>query len=135
VSSPASGRGVVSIRSVHPYTDTVRLLLAAFADHGIKVFATIDQAAEAQAAGLAMPPMTLIIFGNPKAGTALLLAQPLSGIDLPLKVLVTESTPGQVLVSFNAASYIIARHALAVELADKLVPAERVIEGAVTKRV
>jgi uncharacterized protein (DUF302 family) len=68
-------------------------LLSAFADHGIKVFATIDQQAEAAAAGLTMPPTTLIIFGNPKAGTPLMLAQPRSGLDLPLKVLVSESVP------------------------------------------
>jgi len=55
--------------SPYPFADTVRRLLSAFADHGIKVFAAIDQQAEAAAAGLTMPPTTLIIFGNPKAGT------------------------------------------------------------------
>jgi uncharacterized protein (DUF302 family) len=97
------------------------------------VFATIDQRAEAMAVGLTMPPTTLIIFGSPKAGTALMLAQPLSGIDLPLKALVSESTPGQVMVSFNAATYIIERHSLSAELLSNLVPAERLIASTVAE--
>jgi uncharacterized protein (DUF302 family) len=122
-------QGVVSISSPYPFADTVRRLLSAFADHGIKVFATIDQQAEAAAAGLTMPPTTLIIFGNPKAGTPLMLAQPQSGLDLPLKVLVSESVPKQVSVSFNTAAYIIERHSLPSELASNLVPAERLIRS------
>jgi uncharacterized protein (DUF302 family) len=131
--NPGSKHGIVSLRSLHPFADTVRLLLAAFADHDIKVFATIDQQAEALAVGLTMPPTTLILFGNPKAGTPLMLAQPLSGIDLPLKVLVTEPAPGEVMVSFNTAAYVIERHSLPAELVNNLSPAERLIASVVTK--
>ena len=131
--NPSRDRGITSLRSTHPFADTVRLLLAAFADHGIKVFATIDQQAEAAAVGLAMPPTTLILFGNPKAGTPLMLARPLSGIDLPLKVLVTEPAPRQVMVSFNTAAYLIERHSLPAELVNNLAPAERLIASVVTK--
>lgn len=120
-------RGVLSIPSPYGFTDTVRRLLAAFTEHDIKVFAAIDQQAEASAVGLSMPPTTLIVFGNPKAGTPLMLARPLSGIDLPLKVLVSESTPGQVTVSFNSAAYVIDRHSLPPELAGSLAPPERLI--------
>lgn len=122
-----NSRGVVSMASPYPFAETVQRLLSGFASHGIKVFATIDQRAEALAAGLTLPPTTLIIFGNPKAGTPLMLAQPQSGLDLPLKVLVLEVVPGQISVSFNAASYIIARHSLPPALASNLVPAERLI--------
>ncbi|MGO9443626.1 MAG: DUF302 domain-containing protein, partial [Thiobacillaceae bacterium] len=87
-------RGVLSISSPYAFADTVSRLLSAFATHGIKVFDVINQQAEALAAGLAMPPTTLIVFGNPKAGTPLMLARPQSGIDLPLKLLVSESIPG-----------------------------------------
>ena len=131
--SPGTQHGIVSLCSLHPFADTVRLLLASFADHGIKVFATIDQQAEALTVGLTMPLTTLILFGNPKAGTPLMLAQPLSGIDLPLKVLVTEPAPGEVMVSFNAAAYLIERHALPAELVNNLAPAERLIANVVTK--
>jgi uncharacterized protein (DUF302 family) len=126
----ASSRGVVSFASPHPFAETVRRLLSAFADHGIKVFIAIDQQAEALAVGLSMPPTTLIVFGNPKAGTPLMLAQPQSGLDLPLKVLVSESVPGQVSVSVNAAAYVIDRHALPPQLESNLAPAERVIANA-----
>jgi len=131
--SPGSDRGVVSISSAYPFADTVQRLLSAFADHSLKVFATIDQKAEATAVGLTMPPTTLIIFGNPKAGTPLMLAQPLCGVDLPLKVLVTEATPGEVSVSFNAATYILERHSLSADLLKNLTPAELLITSAVAK--
>jgi uncharacterized protein (DUF302 family) len=128
--STASSRGIVSLASPYPFAETVRRLLSAFADHGIKVFIAIDQQAEALAVGLSMPPTTLIVFGNPKAGTPLMLAQPQSGLDLPLKVLVSESVPGQVSVSVNAAAYIIDRHALPRKLESNLAPAERLIANA-----
>ncbi len=121
------GPGVVSIASAHSFADTVRRLLDAFARSHIKIFAVIDQQAEASTAGLAMPPTTLILFGNPKAGTPLMLARPRSGLDLPLKVLVSESIPGQVTVCFNAAAYIIERHGLPAELEPNLASAERLI--------
>lgn len=128
-SNPASNddRGVVNIASPYSFADTVQRLLSAFGDQGIKVFAAIDQQAEASAVGFGMPPTTLILFGNPRAGTPLMLAQPRSGIDLPLKVLVSESSPGQVSVTFNAAAYIIDRHSLPSELTANLSPAERLI--------
>jgi uncharacterized protein (DUF302 family) len=123
----SSGHGVVNIASPLLFADTVRRLLSAFADHGIKVFVTIDQQAAASAVGLSMPPTTLIVFGNPRAGTPLMLARPESGVDLPLKVLVSEAVPGQVSVIFNAGAYIIARHSLPAELASNLAPAEQLI--------
>jgi uncharacterized protein (DUF302 family) len=119
--------GVVSFRSPYAFDDTVRRLLKALADHGIKVFTTIDQQAEALAVGLSMPPMTLILFGNPKGGTPLMLANPLSGIDLPLKALVIESPKNEVDVIINSTAYIIGRHSLPAQLAANLAPAERLI--------
>ena len=123
--------GVVTLKSKFSFAETVQRLLATFNDHGIKVFATIDQRAEALAVGMSMPPATLIIFGNPKAGTSLMLANPQSAIDLPLKVLVSESTSGKVVVTFNTAAYIIQRHALPIELMSNLAPVERLIAVAV----
>jgi uncharacterized protein (DUF302 family) len=133
MTASSTERGIVSLRSAYPFADTVRRLLSGFADHGAKVFATIDQRAEATAVGLIMPPTTLIIFGSPKAGTPLMLEQPLCGVDLPLKALVTEATPGEVMVSFNTATYIIERHSLSAELLKNLAPAERLIALAVAK--
>ena len=122
--------GIVSIPSPYPFADTVQRLLSALASHGIKIFATIDQKAEAAAVGLTMPPTTLLLFGNPKAGTPIMLEQPLAALDLPLKALVTEPTPGEVIVSFNTAAYILQRHNLSAGLSSNLAAAERVIAGA-----
>ena len=119
--------GLVTLQSPHPFEDTVQRLLTALAEHGIKVFATIDQRAEAQAVGLSMPPTTLIIFGNPKAGTPVMLASLPSGIDLPLKALVIEPEPGRVEVVVNASAYLIRRHALPEALLANLAPAEHLI--------
>ena len=87
---------IIQLTSPYAFADTVGRLLAAFDEKGITVFATIDQQAEARAVGLSMPPTTLIVFGNPRAGTPLMLANPQAGLDLPLKVLVCEPAPGRV---------------------------------------
>lgn len=131
--NPATDSGIVTLKSRYAFADTVQRLLAAFAEKGIKVFAVIDQQAEARAVGLTMPATTLIVFGNPKAGTPLMLANPQAGIDLPLKVLVCEPTVGDVLVVLTTAEEIIRRHALAPELAANLVPAERLIVNLLTQ--
>ncbi len=120
--------GIASFKSPYAFDDTVQRLLAALANHGVKVFATIDQQAEALAVGLSMSPTALILFGNPMAGTPLMLANPQSGVDLPLKALVVESQ-GSVDVIINSAKYIIERHALPAELIANLAPVERLIAG------
>jgi uncharacterized protein (DUF302 family) len=122
-----SSRGIVELKSRYPFADTVQRLLAAFAENGIKVFAVIDQQVEARAVGLSMPPATLIVFGNPRVGTPLMLANPQAGIDLPLKVLVSEHRPGEVVVMFVAASELIERHSLPPGLASAIAPAERLV--------
>jgi uncharacterized protein (DUF302 family) len=123
-------RGVLALESAHSFPSTLERLIAAFHAHGIKVFALIDQQAEAAAAGIELWPATLILFGNPRAGTPLMLAQPSSGIDLPLKAFVSEVVPGKVSVSLNAAAYLIERHSLPSRLAGTFAPAERLVMDA-----
>jgi uncharacterized protein (DUF302 family) len=122
--------GISTLESPHPFACTVERLMSAFVAQRIKVFAVIDQQAEAAAAGIEMWPATLIIFGNPKAGTPLMLARPASGIDLPLKAFVAEAVPGKVSVVLNTAEYVIERHSLPSALAANLAPAERVVANA-----
>ncbi|MDR3455360.1 MAG: DUF302 domain-containing protein [Rhodoferax sp.] len=130
LSTPVSTPGVVSIKSAHTFADTLERLRATFELHGIKMFATIDHQAEAAAVGLTMPPTVLLIFGNARAGTPLMLAQPLAALDLPLKALVSEAVPGTVVVSFNTPQYLVERHALPHELVANLSPAGRLITQA-----
>src|SRR6266851_8459990 len=91
-----ASRGGLTLESPYSFTSAVERLTSQFRAHGIKVFALIDQQAEATAAGIEMWPATLIVFGNPKTGTPLMLARPASGIDLPLKAFVSETVPGKV---------------------------------------
>lgn len=127
--SSSRSNGVARFTSPFSFQETVQRVLDTLTEHGIKVFATWDQQAEARAVGLDMPPTTLIAFGNPKAGTPLMLAQPESALDLPLKVLVLESN-GQVFVCFDTPDYIIQRHALPEQLSANLAPAVALIERA-----
>lgn len=122
--------GIATLASPLSFQATVQRILVALAEHGIKVFATWDQQAEAKAVGLEMPPTTLVVFGNPKAGTPLMVAQPQSALDLPLKVLVVESGAGQVAVHFNTPQYIVQRHALPGQMLANLAPAFALIERA-----
>jgi uncharacterized protein (DUF302 family) len=125
-----SADGIQTLKSPDSFPATVARLTAAFESHGIKIFAVIDQQAEAAAVGLTMPPLTLILFGNPKAGTPLMVANPAAGLDLPLKAIVWASEAGEIFVSFNISTYIIARHHLPEAMTAALAPAEKLIASA-----
>lgn len=74
--------------SPRPFDDTVTRIVDLITARGMKVFSVIDQAAEARAVGLQLRPTTLVVFGNPVAGTAVMAAAPLAALDLPLKILI-----------------------------------------------
>jgi uncharacterized protein (DUF302 family) len=82
----------------------------------LTVFARLDFAADAAAVGLTLPPTRLLLFGNPRAGTPLIVAAPTAALDLPLKMLVWEATAGTVWVGYNTPAYLSERHGLPVEL-------------------
>ncbi len=108
-----SNNGIVNLLSPHSVEGTVEGLASAFEQAGLKIFAQIDQQGAAEAAGLAMRPMTLVIFGNPSVGTQLMQVYPSLAIDLPLKALVWEDANGQVWVSTNSPEYLRQRHGMA----------------------
>ena len=127
---PADANGVVTLPSPWDLAETLGRLRRAFTARGLKLFADLDQQAEARAAGADQPPIHLLLAGNPRAGAPVMAAVPTSGLDLPLKVLVWEAAPGQVRVSFNSTDYLAARHGLAPELAQNLRGFEAVVAGA-----
>lgn len=106
----------LSSRSV---SDTVTRLVDIVNAKGVKLFAVIDQRAEAQAAGLELRETTLVIFGNPAAGTPVMAAAPMAALDLPLKVLVWDDD-GQTKVSYTSTAELAARYQLSADLADNL---------------
>jgi uncharacterized protein (DUF302 family) len=83
---------------------------------GLTVFAQIDFSGDAERAGLPLRPTGLVILGNPKAGTPLMVATPTAAIDLPLKILAWQDVKGQSWVAYNEAEYLQARHGFAPEL-------------------
>ena len=95
---------------------TVSRLLDLLASKGVKVFVVIDQRAEALAAGLDLRETTLVVFGNPSAGTGVMDAVPLAALDLPLKVLVWSGRDGVTQVSYTDPSVLVTRYGLAADL-------------------
>ena len=99
---------------------------------GLTIFARINFAKDAAAAGLTMPPTQLLILGNPAAGTGLMLAAPSAALDLPLKVLVSQDQSGQCSVSYNSPDYLQQRHGFPAALIANIAGLEKVIQGAIT---
>ncbi len=108
--------GIVTLTGHLSVEQTVRKIEETLQAKGIKLFTVIDHSGEAERAGLSMRPTKLLIFGNPKAGTPLMIASPTIAIDLPLKILVWENPEGKVQISYNSPAYLEARHALPHDL-------------------
>ena len=117
---PPLDNGIVDLASRHSVEETVERLKSILHAKGVTLFAVIDHGGEAEKAGMKMPPTKLLIFGNPKSGTPLMLAAPSSALDLPLKILVwedvREDAGGKVWISYNRPAYLEKRHGLPPEL-------------------
>jgi uncharacterized protein (DUF302 family) len=85
---------VIVTQSGSDYATTVARLIAAIEQRGLTVFARVDHAAGARAAGLELADEEVIAFGNPRAGTALMQADPRIGVELPLRILVWAGADG-----------------------------------------
>ena len=123
--------GLAGLVSRYSVDETVEKLRAAFAEKGLQVFALIDHSGEAEKVGLRMPSTKLLIFGNPRGGTPLMLASPSLAIDLPLKALVAEESDGKVWVTYNTPEYLQERHGAPADLIKNLAGAGVVIQRAV----
>jgi uncharacterized protein (DUF302 family) len=118
--SSTLNNGIVQIASSHPVDQVVEKLKGILESKGVTLFAIIDHSGEAARAGMAMPNTKLLIFGNPKAGTPVMLAAPGAAIDLPLKILVAEDRAGKVTVSYNSTQFLAERHGVSPELMKNL---------------
>jgi uncharacterized protein (DUF302 family) len=130
IMSPHSDSGIIDERSQHSVEQTVERLSAMLRAKGITLFALVDHGAEAAKIGMTMPPTKLLIFGNPKAGTPLMLAAPSVAIDLPLKILVWEDAQGRAWLSYNSPAYLQERHGVPQELSPNLVVVETLARAA-----
>jgi uncharacterized protein (DUF302 family) len=118
------GSGILDQPSSHSVDETVERVRGILQAKGITLFALIDHSGEAEKAGIKMRPTKLVIFGNPKAGTPLMLAAPSSAIDLPLKILVWEDASQRVWISYNSRPYLKERHGLPEELMSNIAVVE-----------
>jgi uncharacterized protein (DUF302 family) len=117
--SPGNYAGIITRLSPRPVTDTVAQLADMIATKGIRLFAVIDQVAEARQAGLEPRDTTLVIFGNPGAGTPVMEAAPLAALDLPLKILIWDDN-GHTKVCYSAPAWPGGRYHLSAELTANL---------------
>jgi uncharacterized protein (DUF302 family) len=124
IMTPAAARGIVSLPSQNSVDATVEKLKDILQSKGVMLFALVDHSGEAEKVGLKMPNTKVLIFGNPKAGTPLMLAAPSVAIDLPLKILVREDGRGKVWVSYNSPAYLEERHSLPPELLQNIAVVE-----------
>ena len=126
--SPGEGRlmaapsetGIITQPSHHAVDETVERLKRLLQAKGIALFALVDHSGEAGKVGMNMPPTKLLIFGNPKAGTPLMVAAPSIALDLPLKILVWQDGSGKVWLSYNSPAYLRERHGLPPALVPTL---------------
>jgi uncharacterized protein (DUF302 family) len=116
--------GIQSIASSNSVDGIVQRLTDLLQQKGVKLFAVVDHSGEAKAAGLEMPPTKLLIFGNPKAGTPVMLSAPSAALDLPLKILVSQQPDGTTLLSWNDPAWLQQRHGFSVDLIANLAAAE-----------
>jgi uncharacterized protein (DUF302 family) len=124
--------GLITIRSSYGPEETMNRLEAEVKAKGMTVFAHVDHAAGAKAAGLSLPPTDLLIFGNAKGGTPLMQSVQTMGIDLPLKALVWQDASGATWLSYNDPGWLAKRHAVSHE-GDAAVHAMTAALNAITK--
>jgi len=111
--------GVTTKISPRTFADTLSRLTSLLDAKGMKTFAVIDQRAEARGADLDMRDTTLVLFGNPAAGTPVMTAAPLAALDLPLKVLIWSDNDA-VKVSYVAPTELAQRYHLSDDLSARL---------------
>jgi uncharacterized protein (DUF302 family) len=111
-----STHGLFQLPSTHSFEETIGLLENTIQAKGLTIFARIHFSDDAAKAGLKMSATSLIVFGNPKAGTPLMIASPSLAIDFPLKILISQDDGGKVWVSYNSLEYLRDRHRIPSDL-------------------
>lgn len=104
--------GIVSKRSPFSVDETVSRLTESMEAAGAKVFAVIDQSAEARKVGQSLRDTQLVIFGNPAGGTPIMASVPLAALDLPLKILVFADDDGKVWMTYLDRNWLSSRYGL-----------------------
>ena len=129
---PSGGHGgIEAVASPRTFEESVARFESVLGERGLTLFAKIDFSGDAKRAGLEMPPTILLIFGNPKAGTPVMVAAPTAALDLPLKVLFVQDANGKVWLRYNAPEYLAERHAIPAELVKNIAGVGALLQSAV----
>ncbi len=128
--TPPSVEGIVTRPSPFSVEETLARLQEIIHSRNLTLFAHIDHSGEAKRVGLTMQEAHVLIFGNPKGGTPLMIASPLLALDLPLKVLVWQSADDQVWVSTTSVAYLRDRYAIPQELVGNIAVVDAIIQQA-----
>jgi uncharacterized protein (DUF302 family) len=131
VSANESDKGIKVVAASSGVDATLDRLESLAKQRGLTVFARINFAKDAAAAGLSMPPTQLLIFGSPAAGTPLMVAAPGTALDLPLKVLAWQDPANRCWVSFNSPEYLQQRHGFPAALTANIAGLEKLVLAAI----
>lgn len=123
--------GMVYLSSPRPVSETLQRLESLVTARGLTILARIDHSGDAAKVGLKMPPAELLIFGNPKAGTTVMIAAPTTALDLPLKALVWQDADGKVWLSYNNPEHLKQRHNIPDDLLKNISGIRAIAEEAV----
>ena len=131
MSSAESNNGIKVVAAAGGVDQTLDALEGLAKQKGVKLFARINFAKDAAAAGLSMQPTQLLILGNPAAGTPVMVAAPSAALDLPLKVLAWEDQCGRCWVSYNEPHYLQQRHGIPAALLANIAVLEKLVQAAI----
>ena len=122
--------GMERIASTHDFAATVEKLESTLKAKGLMLFAKIDFSGDAERTGLKMPPTQMVVFGNPKAGTPVMLAAPSAALDLPLKIVVSQDESKKVWLSYNTPEYLGERRGIPAALLPNLAGIRAIAQAA-----
>ena len=113
--------------SAYGFAETLARLDRALERRQLEIFARFDHSGAAKRVGLTMPDTQVVVFGNPKSGTPLMLASPLIALDLPLRVVVADDG-GKVVVSYVAPAFLAERYGIPPELVKNISGIEAIVD-------
>jgi uncharacterized protein (DUF302 family) len=128
--SVENGRGMERVQTLLGFDEGIEHFEKLLAARGMTVFAKINFTSDAKKSGLEMPPMLLMVFGNPKGGTPVMVAAPGSALDLPLKVLFSQDADGKVWLSYNTPEYLAERHDIPADLVKNIAGIRGLVQAA-----
>lgn len=123
--------GIKTVTTHQPVDVVVQRLTTLLAEKNIKLFTIVDHSGEAATVGMLMPNTKLLIFGNPKAGTPVMLSAPTAALDLPLKILVSQEPDGTCMLAWNDAAWLQQRHGFSPDLVANLAAVEALAHKAI----